>query len=369
PWERIYIGTDEAEGVIRNFGFNEQAFFGGGGNDYLQSDRGKDYMFGGTGDDTILAGYDYDWLYGEAGNDQLFGGFGGDHLYGGAGDDRLMGEDQEDTLRGGEGQDTLVGGSGGDVLYGDEGNDWLYGDTSTSTTQPGRGSDTLYGGAGHDRLYGSASSTEFHGGAGNDLLFGGASSSDSYYFQRGDGIDVVDDIGGGSLRFAPPQGFSTNTSEDRILWTDLELTRSGDDLIVSYGDGDRVTVVDQFAGGGVDYIRGYYQGTDLADFDSGARARRMNVTQGQTLSGVELAERFDGGSSAEYEFMDFTGDSGHFTVGGAADSHFQAMANQLDQVEFHAAGVEGAKDSVFVRTKDGGSYSEWTEIEITTTRE
>ncbi len=96
----------------------------------------------------------------------------------------------------------------------------------------------------------------------------------------------------------------------------------------------------------------------------------MNVAQGQALSGVELADRFDGGSSAHYEFMDLTGDGGHFTVGGSQYSHFEAKADQLDQVQFHAAGVEGAKDSVFVRTSsDGSHFSDWTEIEITTTKE
>ena len=397
-WDRIYIGTDDANTVIAGLTHSrhiDKVFYGGGGDDFIESaHQGTNVMFGGSGDDQLYATstLGHDWLVGEQGDDQLHGGggsdtlfgdqgqdrlygsYGRDELYGGAGADYLSGGMDEDVLYGGEGADTLEGGHHSDWLEGGEGNDVLYSYTSTSD-ELSIGTDTLLGGAGDDRLYGHSAgeaifvgSILFHGGTGNDLLFGGEGGFNYYYFERGDGTDVVYSGGQGTILF-DHWSSDANPQSELVDWLDIELERSGDDLIVSYGDGDRITIANQFSGGGVGRISGSDFSINPDNFQPSAPPRRINVTQGQTLSGVELAERFDGGSSAEYEFMDFTGDSGHFTVGGAADSHFQAMANQLDQVEFHAAGVEGAKDSVFVRTKDGGSYSEWTEIEITTTRE
>ena len=75
------------------------------------------------------------------------------------------------------GNDTLVGTSGDDSLAGLDGNDTLNGNS---------GNDTLLGGTGNDVL---------RGGTGNDGLDGDV-GKDSYYYDLGDGNDVVTDYKG-----------------------------------------------------------------------------------------------------------------------------------------------------------------------------
>ena len=369
--DQLFVGTAGNDKLIGNYSFVSEVYYAGAGDDELRGGLGRDEMWGGDGDDWIYGGADYDHLYGDDGNDVLSGGVGGDTLEGGAGHDWLFGEDHEDRLYGGDGHDRLEGGSGHDDLYGGNGNDVLYGDRSynagTATTTS---YDELHGGAGNDRLYAGTGSTGYYGGTGNDLLYGGK-GRDYYMFEWGDGDDVIYDTGAGKLRF---DWDNYTPREERIAWTDMDFTRSGNNLVIDYGESDSVTLVNQFAGGGVDELLvrkdvhvGYMEYVDLADFESGAPERTAGVNLGGSLSGTTLAGIVDGGASAEYEFMDLTGGNGQFTVDGATDSHFEAMATQLDQVSFASADTWGAQDSVFVRTSaDGSTWGEWMEVEVTT---
>jgi Ca2+-binding RTX toxin-like protein len=109
-----------------------------------------------------------------------------------------------------------VGGNGsGANVAGAAGNDWLEG---------GRGNDILDGGKGDDRLEGK-------------------NGADTYYFQRGDGQDVVIDYDDSSrtnidrLRFGPG-----------IALSDLKFEKVGpSDLVISLvGTADRVTIKNMF---------------------------------------------------------------------------------------------------------------------------
>jgi Ca2+-binding RTX toxin-like protein len=149
-------------------------------------------------------------------------------IYGLAGDDALHAGGGNDTLYGGEGNDTLYGDNGDDVLLGEEGDDRLNG---------GNGNDRLYGGVGNDTLYGDDGDDLLDGGTGNDALIGG-SGNDTYLLRIGSGQDSIsnnDTTGTDTLRF-----------ED-VASTELrQLRKSGNDLIIAYGESDSITLKDHF---------------------------------------------------------------------------------------------------------------------------
>ena len=89
------VFTDTVKTTVA-FGYNDNVFYGGAGNDLLTLGGGADRGEGGAGNDT---------LRGEFGRDRLFGGDGADQLEGGLG---------ADTLNGGLGKDVLHGGGGAD---------------------------------------------------------------------------------------------------------------------------------------------------------------------------------------------------------------------------------------------------------------
>lgn len=128
------------------------------------------------------------------------------------------------TLNGSTGRDVLFGGAGSDKLYGDAGNDWLFG---------GDHGDKVYGGDGNDILV---------GGAGDDQLEGGA-GSDTYFFDIGDGNDVIVNNDNGTGRFDVLQ-FGANVKRE-----DLTIRRSSTHLVFRFtGAGDSVVVENFFLG-------------------------------------------------------------------------------------------------------------------------
>ena len=131
----------------------------------IAGDDGNTVSDGGPLDD-ILGGGD--------GNDVLRGYAGRDRISGGADNDTLDGGFDNDLLSGGQGNDVLIGGQGSDILSGGSGDDLLigFGDGSNSADN-----DVMRGDTGDDRL---------EGGYGND----------TYVFARGDGQDVISDLGG-----------------------------------------------------------------------------------------------------------------------------------------------------------------------------
>ncbi len=146
------IITDTVKDTIA-FGYNDNEFFGGGGNDQLYLGGGNDVGWGGTG------------------NDLIRGEIGDDRLYGEAGDDKLYGDAGNDILSGGDGKDTLDGGSGNDSLYGDNGNDVLIG---------GAGADKLYGGAGTDTASYAGATKGVTANLGASRLNAGDAKGDTY---------------------------------------------------------------------------------------------------------------------------------------------------------------------------------------------
>ena len=204
----VHMGSDDDDnmhGYKKAIGYNnDEVFIGGAGGDWIHAYDGDDTVCGDDGGDVI---------YGEDGNDVLFGGAGEDHIDGGRGDDFIRGDDDKDRLSGGEGMDIIYGGDGKDIITGDSDDDILYGEA---------GDDEIGGGHGNDAIY---------GGKGNDLLMGDV-GDDAYFFDIGDGHDVIEGwlgedriIFGGGINFR-------NTSIERVA----------DDLVICYGDNDRILV-------------------------------------------------------------------------------------------------------------------------------
>ncbi|WP_077001424.1 calcium-binding protein [Variovorax sp. KK3] len=129
----------------------------------------------------------------------------------------LESTDGADEITGLDTNDTISGGAGDDVLRGQAGNDDLDG---------GLGDDQLIGGAGNDRL---------RGGAGNDTLEGGG-GSDTYLFTTGWGKDIIRNFDSGTGK--------TDTIEfgAGIIPADVKVSRVQDDLVLSHGTDDTITV-------------------------------------------------------------------------------------------------------------------------------
>jgi len=210
---------------------------GGGGSDTLMGNGGDDEGFGGTGDDYLFG----DTLTGEKKLDAQY--HGKDTLYGGANDDVIYGDGNEDELHGGPGGDYLVGDDdhdsalldvkdhGKDTLYGDSGNDWLQGSG---------GADMLFGGSDNDVLYGYDSETEntgdsndmdtLAGGSGTDWLYG-QGGDDTYIFNRGDGVDLIEDSSGSADRLKI--GLASDSAGWVRFGSDLQMNAGADSLLVS----------------------------------------------------------------------------------------------------------------------------------------
>lgn len=208
-----YAGAygDARSNVLDGSGLTEDAVIdGGAGNDRVLGGSGGDLLSGGDGVDTIHAGAGNDVVFADAadnvaagnvtggeGYDQLnmtedavlniadLGSLGFEAVEAGEQADRISALD-DDTgfyFSGNGGDDTLTTAGGADVLSGGAGSDSL-----TS----GAGADRLFGGAGSDRLNAGDDADFLAGGSGSDTLLGGG-GNDTYFYQRGDGADLIYD--------------------------------------------------------------------------------------------------------------------------------------------------------------------------------
>ncbi|MGY4830464.1 beta strand repeat-containing protein [Sphaerotilaceae bacterium SBD11-9] len=276
----ILLGDDVSRTI--DAGDGSDLIRAGGGNDSVSGGDGDDRLFGEAGNDTLTGGLGSDILDGGSNTDFIAGSAGDDVLYGQGGIDRLFGEDGDDVLDGGAEDDELYGGQGQDSLAGGLGNDQLDG---------GEGNDSLSGGDGNDRLSGGTGNDRLDGGAGNDGVSGG-SGTDTYLFGFGSGQDSLQD--GGWL----------STDQDviqlgaNLTQTDVALSRTGNDLVLSIrGTQDQATV-DGFFNGNMS--------NDAAEpvrFDDGSvwslatiKQMVLNPTDGDdTLIGYTSADTINGG--------------------------------------------------------------------------
>ena len=260
---------------------------GGGGDDHLTGGTGNDQLSGGAGIDTYYFNlgdgqdtitdttYDNTLILGPglmstltvtggtSGQDTLYTfGTGTDSVtvkygskvnlkfedFGTAGADVMNGSSFGDVLHGLDGADTLNGNSGADILYGDAGNDTLLGGSHSDYLYGGDGDDILDGnlitGSSDSETYGSDAQDFYYGGKGNDTLYGN-SSTDQYYFNLGDGNDVIFEgyYNNGAWRWSSGDQlvFGAGITSENVSYTKL-----GDDLFVSVSPTDSVTIKNWF---------------------------------------------------------------------------------------------------------------------------
>ncbi len=133
------------------------------------------------------------------------------------------------------------------VIEGDNASNLLTGTSQADRVYGYDSDDVLEGGAGEDVLT---------GGRGNDLLKGGT-GRDAYVFNRGDGMDTIEDTVEAGV------GNIINFGEG-IAREDVSITIEGKDMLVHYGQGDSVRIIDYAP-------NGEHQGTviDTLEFADG----------------------------------------------------------------------------------------------------
>jgi len=212
---------------------------GTGVTDRIRGFGGNDVLFGLAGDDMLDGG---------DGADQLVGGPGADTIHGGAGDDQIWADGESGGVAAPDGSDVVYGGAGNDIIQGYGGDDQLFGDGDNDTLYGGFGDDTLDGGAGDDQLVGNGGNDTLIGGIGTDILQANA-GSDTYLIARGDGSDIIADIGDefdlDSLVFSAD-----------IDPAEVVLRRWNNELRIDVGDGgsNHIEVREHFRGDGTQNI-------------------------------------------------------------------------------------------------------------------
>ncbi|MBK2110117.1 calcium-binding protein, partial [Francisella tularensis] len=202
------------------------------GNDSYSLYDGAEEVYAGSGDDSISGNGGDDILHGESGDDTLRGGNNNDTLDGGEGNDTLHGDNHNDSLDGGLGDDVLYGGSQSDTLMGGEGNDTLYGDNIVT-------SNTNFD---WDRYYESRDrrgNDVLAGGKGDDFLAGGY-GSDTYIFNKGDGVDTIQEMlmSDYSVRYYDSGSRDTIKFGEGISSQDLNFNYDGNDVHVTFNRSD-----------------------------------------------------------------------------------------------------------------------------------
>lgn len=377
---------------------------GGDGNDRLDGGTGADVMHGGTGDDTYFVDNDGDVITESAGGgrDTVVSGITIDLATLGAGQienavlagtanlsltgnalaNILTGNAGNNVLRGGAGNDTLIGGLGRDVLIGDDGNDTyvITGQSAiiseyanewdtVSYAELGQAIQVFWDGVIHhwddgepimnyiftdnlgshisgvfnfigtkfnDQMSGNDGANTITGGQGDDALAGGL-GNDTYIFTLGDGKDTIEEtlhpLGGGNNVIAFAQG---------ILPSGVQVTHSGEDLVLSYGAEDSITVKRWFGAN--------FQGIEQVRFADGT-----NWSASKINSMVYGAADEDWGLGRDGNIV--TAD-GHGSVlrGGIGNDIF--VINRWNTTVWGVTSIEGS-DTVSYAEMGMGVKTEW----------
>lgn len=303
---------------------------GNGQSNYLDGGLGDDQISGNAGDDTLLGGEGNDVLYGGVGDDSLIGGVGNDYLSGGTGSDTYYfeqgwgndtidsydaGANKIDKIEFGVGitfQDFMLYQSGNDLIFltKDKQNsirvnnyfsedaykidEVVFGDGSVLTREEidqfiknsgSDGNDTLNGTSANDTIYGFAGNDQINGNAGNDLIVGGVGNdmlnggagADTYTFAKGDGQDTIN---------AGDSGVDTIKFEGVTIDQITNISRQGNNLVISYGNYDQITIINHFTTASVAYIALDDQIFTAQDFINSLGGLRLTATADTLVLGA-----------------------------------------------------------------------------------
>lgn len=366
-------GNDEVEA-----GSGADIVFAGDGNDYVRGHAGADilnggadadWMDGGDADDTLDGGDGNDELFGGLGADTLNGGAGADELEGGQGDDLLTGGDGNDTLLGQEGHDTLDGGAGTqDQLFGGDGNDlvraWGNGgglidggsgtDVLAIDLSAATGSQVIYlspvwsGGTGSMGGYSSVTRIEnlYTGTVSRGSAFGddvtiGDGYTGQFWFDAGDGNDVVRGGAGNDTLLG-------GAGDDQLHGGGGANVLTGGAGNDSYFVTNNLTSVVELSGGGTDTVSVSFDWTLSGNFENliltstglqtgHGNAQNNNITGGSGnnyLYGREGDDVIHGGDGGDY----LAGDEGADTLYGDAGGDYLVGGDGADTLYGDAGG-------------------------------
>ncbi|RZU02313.1 calcium-binding protein [Rivibacter subsaxonicus] len=201
----------------------------------------------------------------------------------------------------------------------------------------------LVGTVGNDVLFGSSISDRFDGGTGDDS-FDGGTGADTYRWGIGYGRDTVTDA---DANFATAD---TLQIDGALAPSDLVLQRSGNDLIVrSRTTTDQITVIDQYAGTGVEGI----------SFGGGLVWTRVDIDANLSNDLSEGPDVFTGTVGADV----ISGLDGNDTISGLAGSdvidggngHDSLSGGDGDDTLFGSAGTDMLAGAAGSDVLDGGA--------------
>ena len=369
--------------------------------DCAETITGTDY------DDVIYGNGGNDTLYGENGNDILSGGTGHDRLEGGSGDDTYVWNlnDGIDTISDYQGTNKIKFGSNiaqENLSFAQAGNNLriivnndpsqgliiesYYSDTrrQIETIEFADGSeasvadlignlvslpdqviegsaddDILTGGNGNDTINAGDGYNDITGGKGNDTLNGGY-DKDTYYYNLGDGYDVISD----------PYGRDKIIFGEGISSSDLIFQRNGDDLFISFSnnDNDSIRILQHFYnddkkieqlefadGSTINLSKGglVLQGTDKDNTIDG-------TLYNDTIYGGLGRDVIDGGKGADI----INGGKGDDTIDGGVgeDTIIWNLGDDMDTVTF--SDVDHLKFGEGITFEDLTFYAEGNNLRI-----
>jgi len=342
----LNVGSDKRESI--NGGTGNELIYGLGGNDVMNGNGGNDILYGDDGNDTINGGLGNDIIYAGTGNDVIV--YDANDVWGDGGNgldildaSRLTKAIVYDlngssaTFSGfegiwsGLGNDVLTGTADDNIFRGNGGNDWIDGRVGNDTLEGGNGADTLIGNAGDDYLLGGDGKDTLIGGMGYDTLAGGA-GADVYIFDTGFGQDVIvkDRYNSGDVIQL------NNVADDGTSQVCFEFDRSdsGHNLLLTFENGNQITVQDWFSGSsykiprimieGVTYtIRQGIKDTENVNASKNIRAGKNELVIGfggdDTIQGGSGNDVFYGGDGQDIYVINKT-DSGNRVILGSQNN-------------------------------------------------
>ena len=313
-------------------------------------------------------------LVGNADNNVLDGGAGADTMIGGAGDDIYYVDNPGDVVVESTGETgncvvssiswvlgnnierLMLAGTGNINATGNGANNWITGNIGNNVLDGGAGddyisddpapgvggNDTLLGGDGGDQLYAGSGDDVLDGGAGNDFLYGG-DGNDTYLFGRGSGQDT---IGEGTDSLIVKTDVVQLASD--IAQTDVRLTRSGNDVVLSIaGTTDKLTLQDYFYVGDGTYQYRIEQ-IKFADGTVWDQAAILAQAQNLVLIGTANADILTGGPGNDL----LNGNGGNDTLSGNAGNDTLDGGAGADRL------IGGAGDDTYIVDNSGDAITE-----------
>lgn len=261
-------------------------------NNVLNGDDNNNVLYGGKFDDYLTGGAGSDTLYGGDGNDTLDGGANRDVMIGGKGNDTYYVGNATDVVieNENEGIDTIIsdinyqlpdnvenltieGKRANTYAYGNNLNNVIIGSSVDNEIRGYGGSDYLFGGEGNDTLYGGAGDDTLVGGVGDDFL-SGSTGNDTFLFNKGDGIDTVNEYAGEQ---------DVVKLGEQVNKTNIAIYKdTNNNLIIDYGENagvDQITVLNQFGSDKSKLIERFElnDGSYMTDADINALIQNMTA--------------------------------------------------------------------------------------------